>query len=73
MRPRWRGFIAAQGPPSIAFRAAATARSRSSVPASATSAIVSPVAGLTVAKRLPEADGANVPSMKRSVFRVTAP
>jgi hypothetical protein len=49
--------MAAQGPASNAWRAAATARSRSSWPASATSAIVSPVAGLMVAKRLPEAAG----------------
>jgi hypothetical protein len=63
MRPRWRGFIAAQGPDSKALRAAATARSRSSRPASATSAIVSPVAGFEVAKRFPEAAGENSPPM----------
>src|SRR4029077_12863780 len=72
--PRWRGFISAQGPDSKDARAAATARSRSSLPASATSASVSPVAGLAVAKRLPEADGTNSPLMKRSVrrFRVVS-
>src|SRR4029453_4652320 len=71
--PRWRGFIDAQGPDSNALRAAATAPSRSEVPASATSAIVSPVAGLTVAKRLPLAEGTKFPPMKRSVFRRSLP
>jgi hypothetical protein len=55
--------MAAHGPDSKAARAAATARSRSSEPASATSAIVSPVAGLTVAKRRPLAAGTNAPLM----------
>src|SRR5262249_11111556 len=68
IRPRCRGFIAAQGPDSNAFRAPATALSRSSFPASATSAIVSPVAGLTVAKRLPVVEATSWPSMKRSVW-----
>ena len=74
IRPRWRGFMAAQGPDSNALRAEATARSRSALPASATSAIVSPVAGFTVANRRPEAAAENAPSMKRSVFReLTSP
>jgi hypothetical protein len=68
IRPRCRGFIAAHGPDSKALRAAATARSRSAGEASATSAIVSPVAGLTVAKRFPDDDAAKAPSTKRSVF-----
>src|SRR5215831_14535556 len=71
IRPRWRGFMAAQGPDAKALLAAATARSRSSRAASATSAMVSPVAGFVVANRFPDADGTNSPSMKRSVRRLS--
>src|SRR5687767_4556821 len=68
MRPRSRGFIEAHAPDSKAPRAAFTARSRSSRPASAISASGSPVAGFVVENRLPEAAGTNSPPMKRSVL-----
>src|SRR6202011_5698495 len=44
-------------------------RSRSSVPACATCAIVSPVAGLVVSKRLPVEEGTNFPARERSLWR----
>ena len=53
IRPRWRGFIAAHGPGLEGRARGGDGAVEVLRPASATSASVSPVAGLTVAKRLP--------------------
>ena len=62
---RWRsaGFILLHGPASNAARAAVTARSTSSGPASATAQIGSSVAGFTVVKVRPEAASTFSPLM----------
>src|SRR5262249_9825090 len=61
---RSEGAILAHVPFSKAARAAATARSTSSLSPAATWLMTLPVAGLTLSKVLPEADGTYLPLMK---------
>src|SRR6516165_5357717 len=62
-RPRSEAFILRHGPSSNAFRAALTARSMSALSPSATWQMVSPVAGLSVGKVLPETLSSHLPPM----------
>lgn len=66
-RPRARPDILGQGPSSKARRAAATARSISRTPASATLQIVSPVRGSMLGKVLPSIASSHRPSMSSRV------
>src|SRR5262245_2526536 len=61
--PRSAALIFGHGPDSNALRAAFTARSISALSPSATSQIVSPVAGLRVGKHLPETESTHLPPM----------
>src|SRR5262249_40556064 len=63
-RPRSAPLIFGQGPSSNALRAAFTARSTSALSPSATWQMVSPVAGLTVGKVLPDSLSSHLPPIK---------
>ena len=69
IRPRSDGVMRLHGPSSKARRAARTARSMSTASPSATSASISPVAGLMVSKVLPDTASTICPSMN-SCWRV---
>src|SRR6185295_19472093 len=69
MRPRSRA-LTFDHLPSNALRAAVTARSMSSLSASATSASVSPVAGFGVVNVLPDAASTHCPSIRSWYLRV---
>ena len=66
-RPRARASIFFHGPVSNALRAALTAKSTSALSPSATWAITSPVAGLSVSNVLPLAASRHVPSISSFV------
>ena len=68
-RPRPRASIVFQGPVSNALRAALTALSTSAASPSATWAITSPVAGLSVSNVLPLAASTHWPSISSLVWR----
>jgi hypothetical protein len=70
MRPRSRAFIFRHGPFSNAFRAALTALSTSALSPSATLAITSPVAGLSVSNVLPLVESTHLPSISILVCRI---
>ena len=69
-RLRWAGAMRDHLPDSKARRAAATARSTSSLSQAAILAMTSPVAGLTQSKVCPEAASTYLPSMKACVRKV---